>query len=710
MRSLYVVIVSIIFSTSAAGNPEVDSLLMRLNKATIPERIDVLHALVVENWLNYPDQAMDFAREAYDLSLQINDEIRIAASLRFIGGVHYYKGNFDSVLHYCQRSLTIALEKRDSILINNALNNIGVAYYNLGSYQNALENLLRSLNIKLAIGEVYGWSLTLNNIGLVYSKLKDYERAREYYFRGLEVAQKYDQPNLILYSQNNIGTTYLMEGNLDAAADYFQRSLELNVDNKNWTAVTYSGLGQVYQARGDFATSRYYFRKSLDLRQEIGEQNGVSEIYYHYGKEAQRRGNYDSALQLLDKSQQIASEIGSKERMFENYTLYVELYRQLGQMETAFQFQSRLLELRDTLFNENLAHNLASIHLRLQEEESQKLLKNKELQLSKNRRFNIFLILVVVLVVSLAGFVFYAYRRHRKLNHLLGERNAEILSQKEEIEAQKEHLVLKNLQLEQAHKLITEQNEKLEKYNEQLRDKVDQRTVELELRNRELRLANLELDNFLYKSSHDIKGPLATLMGICNVALLDVKDQQALNYLTMLADTAHGLNDILARLKTISDINSQELSFKRIEVPRLIDKCVKQMENIEGSDNFNIQHNVAQNVQLISDPMLIDLIFFNMIQNAVKFQDNQSDDRFLKIDVQKEADKIVIHFLDNGIGIDEEDVHDIFQMFSKTALRHQTLGLGLYIVKQCVQRLGGEIMLLNDNDQYTHFRVVLPVV
>lgn len=683
---------------------------MSIPESAISEKIADLHVLVIKTWLNYPDQAMLHAREAYRLSLDLKDQQLISKSLRLVGGVHYYKGNYDSVLLYSTRSLKIAQEIEDSILINNAYNNLGLAYYNLGSYQNSLENLLRALNIKLAIGEVYGRALTLNNIGLVYNKLKDYEKAREYFIRGLAVAEDYDDPDLILYSLNNIGTTYLMQENSEEAKRYFHQAMALEVDNNNWNAVTYSGLGQVYQLEGDYSRSRYYFEKSLLLRQEIGERNGVSEIYYYYGKEAQRRQNYDSAIKLLQESQRIAREIGSKERIFENYSLFVELYSELGELEKAFEYQTKLLELRDTLFNENLAHNLASIHLEIQEEENERLLKDKERQLTENRKFNIFLIVFIVLVVLLAGFVFYAYNQHRRLNRMLGERNYEILAQKEEIETQKESLVSKNFQLEQAHVLIKDQNDKLEKYNAQLLDKVDQRTLELEARNHELKLANLELDNFLYKSSHDIKGPLATLMGICNVAMLDVEDAQSLKYLNMLAETAQGLNDILARLKTVSDINSLKLNYRKVHLASMIDKCVMQIKNIEGSREFNIVYEMDENMQLYSDPVLVDLILFNMIQNAVKFQDTKNKSGFLKIAVQKEEGNLVLHFEDNGIGIDEEDVHDIFQMFSKTALRHQTLGLGLYVVKQCVQRLGGEIMLLNDKDKHTHFRIVLPAV
>ncbi|UII29939.1 tetratricopeptide repeat-containing sensor histidine kinase [Fulvivirga ulvae] len=709
MRALWVALIFAVSNISIIQSQDFDSLIHELPNTSEAARIDLLHTLVVKTWLNYPEDAMSYAREAYELSMmQGRDQQKIAKSLRLIGGVYYYLGNYDSVLFYSNKSLKIASEIRDTVLINNALNNIGLAYYNMGSYQSALENLLRSLNLKQAINEVYGKALTLNNIGLVYDKLKDYKKAREYFNEGLDVAIVSNDSNLELYSLNNIGITFLKEGDLARAKSFFERSLRLGVDNKNWNAVTYSGLGRVYQQLGAFEKSRKYLDASLGLREEISEKNGISEIYYYYSKEAQRKGDYDSAIILLNKSQEIAEEIGSKERMFENFSLFSDLYQQKGDINKAYEYKTNLLKLRDTLFNEALAHNLSAIQLKIQEEENQKILEKKERQLIINRKINIFLIIIFGLALLLAILIFYAYRHNKRINTILAERNFEILSQKEEIEAQKEVLISKNAQLEKAHALITEQNEKLATYNVHLQDKVEKSTQELEDRNQQLKMANLELDNFLYKSSHDIKGPLATLMGICNVALLDIKNDKALKYFKMLLQTSSGLNDILTRLKTISDINSLELKYKMINFEELIEKCIRQVRNIEGTDDFMVTYEIDSALKCYSDPLLVDLIFFNMIQNAVRFKvpDRTS---VSKIKITKgEGDWCVIHFLDNGIGIKDEDVNDIFQMFSKAALRHQTIGLGLYIVKQSAQKLGGDVMLQNDDKAYTHFRVTLP--
>lgn len=683
-----------------------DSIRLKLKSLPIPERIDYLHNLVIRNWLNYPGEAMKYANEAMRLSDSTNDRALLAKSIRLKGGVHYYMGNYDSTLFYSKESFEIAAELKDSILIDNALNNLGLVYYNLGSYPNALENLLRSLRLKEQTNEVYGRAQTINNVGLVYNKLKDYDKARSYFKEALTFSTEHNDPNLQLYSLNNIGGTYLAQGNIELAQQYFEKSRALQVNNKNWNAVMLSGLGQVELLKGNFNLAHDYFSQALKLREEIDDKKGVSEIYYFYAKDAYSRDNIDSALYLLNESQIIAKSIGSKDRMFENYELYVQLYSELGDYRKAFGFQNEFIHLRDELFNENMVRNLSDIQLKIQKEETSELLSDKEKELSNSRKITLFLTIIVLLAGIVLVMILLAFLNNRKVNKLLAAQNEEINNQKEEITRQKESLVQKNFDLGEAHNLIKQQNYQLEQYNEQLKQKVNERTQELEDSNERLKIANLELDNFIYKSAHDIKGPLATLMGICNVALIDVNDRQAQEYFKMMAETSKGLNETLARLKIVSEINTLKLTKEQIDFGKITEKAVEQVKEIEGTIKIPIHFDIQPQIKYSADPFLLDLIMFNMIHNAIKFQKDNSEEK-IDVTISQDESNVIMHFVDKGIGIDEEDTDSIFHIYSKSAIKHKSLGLGLYVVKQCIEKLGGEIMLLDEED-LTHFKIELP--
>ena len=129
---------------------------------------------------------------------------------------------------------------------------------------------------------------------------------------------------------------------------------------------------------------------------------------------------------------------------------------------------------------------------------------------------------------------------------------------------------------------------------------------------------------------------------------------------------------------------------------------------MEGFEEIKISTEIAEPVDYDSDPYLLEIIFHNMLENAIRFQKKaESFDKFIKVKVHKHHANLVLNFIDNGIGIKQVDADHIFKMFSQAALEHQTVGLGLYIVKQCVNKLNGSINLVPNNQKNTEFEIVL---
>lgn len=696
-----------------AQNPTVDSLKSILPNATKEKRIEVLHALIINLWLNHPDTAIRYAREAYKLSGSLQDVRSQAISIRLLGGVHLYQGTYDSALYYSKWAYQLSVKAQDSTLISSAFNNIGFAYYHLGSYGPALENLLRALHVKYKIKQDYGLGQTLNNIGLVYTKLKNYSTARKYFNEAIAVAERTNDNNNKLYSSNNIGFSYLDQGNYTVAENSFKESLRIaeKVNNTNWEATAHSGLGQVYYKKGLLDRAKKQFKISMSLRKDIGDRRGISEIYYYLSNMYASSGYLDSAFINLRISQQIATQINSKPRLLENYELFKDLHAKQNRPDSALYYMQLFVDLRDQLFNENLARNLADIELKIREEENIQRLAAKDAQIERQNLQQKFLIVIAILTFTFALIVVWYYRIQKRLSLDLVRKNQEIVSQKEEIESQKEALVLNNQELERAHAIIKQQNAELAEFNNALQSTVDIRTRELELANKELKVANLELDNFIYKSSHDIKGPLVRLLGICHVALLDIQDERAREYFQRLHKTSKHINDIFDRLKVVSDINSLEIAHEPIDFTAIYNQVLGFLKHVEGFDRIDFSFTCEGVDAYYSDSFLIQTIFHNMLENAVKFQhDSLQHHKFISVSIHKVQQNIIISFKDNGIGIKESDVEHIFKMFSQAALEHQTVGLGLYTVKQCVSKLGGSIRLLRNKDRLTEFELTLPTV
>src|SRR5690606_10805656 len=155
--------------------------------------------------------------------------------------------------------------------------------------------------------------------------------------------------------------------------------------------------------------------------------------------------------------------------------------------------------------------------------------------------------------------------------------------------------------------------------NKDLDREVEKKTAELERVNLSHKQVNDELDNFIYKTSHDIRGPLASLKGMCNVALMDVTDPIALDYLKKLDATAERLNSILTRLLIINQINNSKLSVSRVDFARIIEDVLLLEKKRGLPQKLQIRKNIDPNISIQSDKELVRIVLENLIDNAIKF-------------------------------------------------------------------------------------------
>jgi signal transduction histidine kinase len=241
-----------------------------------------------------------------------------------------------------------------------------------------------------------------------------------------------------------------------------------------------------------------------------------------------------------------------------------------------------------------------------------------------------------------------------------------------------------------------------------LEQTVSERTQELHISNEKLRQAIHELDSFIYRTAHDIRGPLARLMGLCHVAILDVEDTKALDYFDKLNANAHNLDYILNRLSTVYEINHSDLHPVVIDFAKLQRDLEEKIRFAEGFHSVQYHVEISPDIQYQTDHDLLLFIIRNLLENAIKFQNPQNKVSFVLLKIRKNQKNLVVQVIDNGIGINPEDAPRIFDLFSRAAGQHQSVGMGLYMVKQAASKLHGTVALIERPKGITEFRVVLP--
>ncbi len=217
---------------------------------------------------------------------------------------------------------------------------------------------------------------------------------------------------------------------------------------------------------------------------------------------------------------------------------------------------------------------------------------------------------------------------------------------------------------------------------------------------------NKELEAFLYKSSHNLKGPAASISGLVSIAMHEVKDEGAVKYLNMIKESTEKLNFVLNDLLNVNKIKLGHLEFSEIKVDAVVNDVMEALKFLTGSHDVQINLSIAHKKPFVSDQSMVYSIFQNLIENSIKYSSKSMP--YLNISSKDVDNGIEFTFEDNGQGIPEHAQDKIFNMFYRANDLQKGSGLGLYIVKTAVQKLGGNIMLSSIISKGSTFKVFLP--
>lgn len=222
----------------------------------------------------------------------------------------------------------------------------------------------------------------------------------------------------------------------------------------------------------------------------------------------------------------------------------------------------------------------------------------------------------------------------------------------------------------------------------------------------ELERLNHELDQFIYHASHDLRSPLTTLLGLVNLINLEKPGSTIQQYSGMMEERVHHLDRLLKDLVSITFNNKTGLKAELFSLHQEINSILSEFKDLYPA--VNVRVNSDEKVDFHTDPVRARIIFRNIISNALKYHHEESPSPQLIIDIACDAERAIIRFADNGMGIEEKYHELIFEMFYRATTKHSGTGLGLYIVKGMVEKLNGRISLTSAKGLGTKFTLELP--
>ncbi len=231
---------------------------------------------------------------------------------------------------------------------------------------------------------------------------------------------------------------------------------------------------------------------------------------------------------------------------------------------------------------------------------------------------------------------------------------------------------------------------------------------QLELSQAKLTTANRELKTFVYKASHDLKGPLSTMLGLINLALMEEEEKVDKSYIQMISETANKLDKILLVLIKIMSIRDAEVKKEAINFREIIDDTILKLKDEVNLPKVKIFKNISTKKVFISDKEILGYVLQNVLENSIKYQQTNKADGLVTVEVTDTQSGIKLNISDNGVGIKENIKHKVFEMFFRGNSNSSGSGLGLYFVRNSINKLGGKIEFLSEEGIGTIVTIYLP--
>ncbi len=230
----------------------------------------------------------------------------------------------------------------------------------------------------------------------------------------------------------------------------------------------------------------------------------------------------------------------------------------------------------------------------------------------------------------------------------------------------------------------------------------------LKLSQEKLTTANEELSTFVYKASHDLRGPLSTMMGLLGLALDGPEEKIDIELIQAINETANKLDGTLHVLIKTMTIRDADITREEINLEAKIKNVLSELKDEHDMARVRVITNIGNRKKFRSDNELLGYILHNILENTIKFQNYSLPDSFAIIDVQDHLNGVKINISDNGIGINSTLKNKVFEMFFRGSASKSGSGLGLYFVKNAINKLEGQIDLVSQEGVGTVFSIYLP--
>jgi tetratricopeptide (TPR) repeat protein len=493
-NDLVMIALMLLSSSAYCQQKIIDSLQWEIHSRSGIAKYDPLISLVrLHGAANNDAVALEFAHKARQIALQTGDTGKIVQSSRIAGQL------LNRLLRHKEAedilTETLPLAKRHQLRSDQSaiLNSLAVINTYFAIYDKALDLNFQALRLRQEDKDYDAVATTFNNIGVVYYKLKDYKRGLLYFKEALALRQRlnddYERGMLLTnvslcyaYTKDFLNAKLFADSTL-AFCNRKQCKDDIRVDAYFSLGIIHFGLGKLNEAEGHFLRSYRLAGYLRNVRYQLDNIDFLSQISIS-------RNQMSMATQYLKVAEKLISQSEPYNlEMIKIYAQFSQMYSKIGDYKNAAFYQQKYIQLKDSVYNEELTTNLMKIEADYLDRENkakieaqEQILSLKEEIINRQKTLNIIVSILIILVASFSILLWRNYVRKGMANAMLDE-------------------------------------------------KVKQRTLKLELNRDMLRRAFIERDLLIEHTRSDIKNMLTTMEGLCALGLNDIADSTARRYI-----------------------------------------------------------------------------------------------------------------------------------------------------------------------------------
>jgi signal transduction histidine kinase len=623
------------------------------------------------------DSSFLYANRATDLCKELNDTSLLIKSLRAKAKakktLYQYK---DAILIY--ENATILSEKiKDPLLIWQLKNDIGKVYSEKKDYINTLKFYIEALAIAENNNQKKLIAESNNKIAIILKNQKNYKEAINYLKKSLAIWRELKNSLNSTKTTINIAGNLAMLGKFNKSLDYlFQAENYVNeIKNTKLLSDIMISIANIYSFKSDIPKAEIYYLKAIKLKKTLSDKRGLAITYNNIGIFYLKHANYPKGEKYTKLALSHAQRLNLRKIEMSSCKGLSFIYSKQKKFESAYGFQTRFVQLKDSLYNIQKTKQLAEIRTKYEAEKKEqqiKILENEnqlnQIEIKSRKLERNSLAAGIVIVILSFFFILRAYWEKKKVNVLLKDRN----------------------------------------------ELIEQHKANLSKQNRELNRVNSTKDRLFSIIAHDLRSPMSSMEGLSGIIrrlLISGKIEKLDAVAQHIDQTVNRLNALLDNLLnwSLSQINGIKVNKEEIYLKNIILYSADIQRPALDAKQIALNIDIDESIRVYSDQNMLRTIIRNLINNAIKFTPSGGN---ILISASTKDKQVQISVKDSGIGIPPEKLDSIFEM-SGTKISADTdgekgTGLGLSLCRDFITLNKGDIKISSEMGKGTKVLLSLP--